>query len=126
MDAIAQLKNAHTTVDSVSVTNLIEALYDLKLVPNENPTDVINKVRVVHGKLLSVGKKLDDDMLVAAVVKCLRQNPTWAAAIRTMQSVANPNITMQSLGRTFYVVANPDIPGAMFASHAKPDEVYNK
>ena len=89
--------------------------------PDETPIDVIERIKVIEARINTIGVVLPQSTVLAATIKLMEQNPTWAAVIHNMlANAATTEITLQSLQRTFNNSNSSEVPGAMMVTPGGP------
>jgi transposase InsO family protein len=117
LDAIANLKAAHTVDDALQFQSTLGDLWSMKLETGEKPSDIVKKAQTIASVLHTItGAPFPEDQLVAAILKCVKQNLVWKNALETIQAAGVTAFSMQSLQSAFSCFSDTTpVPGAMSA-----------
>jgi len=120
-DALEALKDAHHVSNQVDAIQLLKALHDIKLRPDEDVRSVVSRVEAICNNLASTGKIIDDDTKLTHVINVLSQNSAYKVTLDHMLATATTSITLKDLVRGFNVMhaRASVVPGALLAKEDK-------
>jgi transposase InsO family protein len=118
IDAIAALKSQYCPMDRISVMNVMAKLWDIVPTSTDTPQDIITRAQEFSAQLRSIGHAIDDETLVAAIMKALNKVEAYKTVVGHLMYIGQ-EITIERLQAAFVCTTVPTIPGAHMASGSK-------
>ncbi len=113
--AIAAIRTAHTSIDTVTGMRLNQSLNNIALQANETPVQMITRARGIAAKLKTVGQPCTEFHIVSCIVDALQKNSIWASVVQPFVSASGTNCTLAELQNQLSATPTPLVAGAMSA-----------